>query len=50
LFVVTVDDNGDPKARFDAEREGDNAFWCAAVIEVYGAPGSGSRNSSSSPT
>ncbi len=33
LFVVTVDD-GDPKPRFDAEREEDNAFWCAAVIEV----------------
>ncbi len=34
LFVVTVQDGGDPEPRFDAEREEDNAFWCAAVIEV----------------
>ena len=34
LFLTTVGDNGDPGPRFDAEREEDNAFWCAAVIEV----------------
>lgn len=34
LFVLTLDDDGDPGPRFDAEREEDNAFWCAAVIEV----------------
>jgi hypothetical protein len=34
VFVTAVGDNGDPGPRFDAEREEDNAFWCAAVIEV----------------
>jgi len=34
LFLTTVGANGDPGPRFDAEREEDNAFWCAAVIEV----------------
>jgi integrase len=34
LFVAALQDDGDPGPRFDAEREEDNAFWCAAVIEV----------------
>jgi integrase len=34
LFVAALNDNGDPRSRFDAERAEDNAFWCAAVIEV----------------
>jgi hypothetical protein len=34
VFVTTVSDDGAPGPRFDAEREEDNTFWCAAVIEV----------------
>jgi hypothetical protein len=34
LFVAALNDDGDPRSRFDAERAEDNAFWCAAVIEV----------------
>ncbi len=35
VFVAVLGDEQDnPGPRFDAEREEDNAFWCAAVIEV----------------
>jgi integrase len=34
LFITTLNDGADHGTRFDAEREEDNAFWCAAVIEV----------------
>ena len=34
LFVAALHNDGDLGPRFDAEREEDNSFWCAAVIEV----------------
>jgi integrase len=34
LFVVPLDEHGNPKTRFDAERREENAFWTWAIVEI----------------